>query len=178
MKTKTALLATLLLAAAACQKEGGSSNPPTTGGDGTDTPTTGGDVVADDGGAGGDGGAAGEAKWADMDFDARKEWMGVEVLPKMKALFKEYDEAQFKGFKCQTCHGDDGKEKSYAMPTDSIYPLPEAEPVKAAMEYDEAMTKFMVDKVVPDMAALLHAEPYNPETGEGTVGCFTCHPKE
>lgn len=176
--TKTALLATLVLAATACQKEGGgSSNPPTTGGDVTDPSSDGGDVAAGDGGDGGEAGSP-DLKWADKDFKQRKEWMGVEVLPKMKALFKEYDEAQFKGFGCDTCHGEDGKEKNYEMPTDSIYPLPEADPVKAAMEYDEAVTKFMVERVTPDMAALMDAEPYNPETGEGTVGCFTCHPKE
>jgi hypothetical protein len=175
MMIKTALLATLALAVLACEKQGGESNPPTTGGEATDTPTGSGD------------GATGETKtppgapdvkWADKTYDQRKEWMGVEVLPKMKASFKGYDEAQFKGFNCETCHGADGKEKNYAMPTDSIYPLNKADPVGKAMEYDEAVTKYMVEKVVPEMAALMDAEPFDPKTGTGTVGCFTCHPTE
>lgn len=172
MKTKTALLATLVLTVLACEKQPDASNPPT-GGDATD--------VSADAGGGEDAKAppgAPEVKWADKTFQQKKEWMGIEVLPKMKASFKAHDEAQFKGFNCETCHGADGKEKDYAMPTDSIYPLPKDDPIKAAMEYDEAVTKFMIDKVVPDMAKMLDEEPYDPKTGQGTVGCMTCHPAE
>jgi hypothetical protein len=96
----------------------------------------------------------------------------------MKALFKAHDEAQFKGFGCDTCHGADGKDKNYKMPSDSIYPLDKADPVGKAMAYDEAVTKFMVEKVVPEMATLLDGEPYDPKTNKGNVGCFTCHPSE
>lgn len=182
MTTKTALLATLTLAVLACEKPAEGTNPPTTGGEVTETPTdSGGGDTAEPGDAGGETKAAPGApdkKWAEKDFQQRKEWMGIEVLPQMKALFKGYDEAQFKGFGCDTCHGADGKEKNYEMPTDSIYPLDKKDPVGKAMAYDEAVTKFMIDKVVPDMAKLLDAEPYDPKTGTGTVGCFTCHPSE
>lgn len=176
MTTKTALLATLVLAVLGCEKKG-ETTPPTTGGEGTPTDTT----TPDAGDGGGEAKAppgAPDVKWADKDFKQKKEWMGIEVLPKMKAIFKEYDEAQFKGFGCDTCHGADGQDKNYAMPTDSIYPLPKDDPIKAAMEYDEAVTKFMIDKVVPDMAKMLDEEPYDPKTGQGTVGCMTCHPAE
>jgi cytochrome c553 len=176
MTTKTALLATLVLAAFACEKDGGTT-PPTTGGEATDTPTGSGDAATGDTETKTPPGAP-DVKWADKTFDQRKEWMGIEVLPKMKASFKAYDEAQFKGFNCETCHGADGKEKGYAMPTDSIYPLNKADPVGKAMAYDEAVTKYMVEKVVPEMAALMDAEPFDPKTGSGTVGCFTCHPAE
>lgn len=181
MTTKTALLATLALAVLACEKPAEGTNPPTTGGETTPPPTdSGGGETTADGGGGETKAAPGapDKKWADKDFQQRKEWMGIEVLPKMKALFKGYDEAQFKGFGCDTCHGADGKDKNYAMPTDSIYPLDKKDPVGKAMAYDEAVTKFMIDKVVPDMAKLLDAEPYDPKTGKGTVGCFTCHPSE
>jgi cytochrome c553 len=180
MTTKTALLATLALAVLACQKQGDGSTPPTTGGEATDTPTDTGDTPASDGGGG-------EAKvppgapdvqWADKTFQQRKEWMGIEVLPKMKASFKAYDETQFKAFGCDTCHGADGKDKNYAMPTDSIYPLDKNDPVGKAMDYDAKVTQFMVDKVVPEMAAMIGAEPYDPKTGKGTFGCLSCHPAE
>jgi len=181
MTTKTALLATLVLAAAACEKDGGSSNPPTTGGDAPDTeivtPADGGDEASADGGEEHTEPGAPDVKWADKTFDQRKEWMGIEVLSASKKLFKEYDEAQFKKFKCETCHGDDGKDKNYAMPSDSIYPLPKDDPIGAAKDYDEAMTTFMMEKVVPQTAALLDTEPYNPETGKG-LSCFSCHPME
>jgi hypothetical protein len=177
MTTKIALLATLALAVLACQKDGETTPP--NGGQVTDTSS--GSGTAADGDAGGGGKAAPGApdkQWAAKSFQERKEWMGVEVLPKMKTLFKEHDEAQFKGFGCDTCHGADGKEKDYKMPTDSIYPLDAKDPVGKAMAYDAAVTKFMVDKVTPEMARLMDAEPYDPKTGKGTVGCFTCHPTE
>jgi len=178
MTTKIALLATLALAVLACEKPT-DTTPPTTGGEVTETPTdSGGETPEAGGGETKSEPGAPDKKWADKTFDQRKEWMGIEVLPKMKALFKGYDEAQFKGFGCDTCHGADGKAKNYAMPTDSIYPLDKADPVGKAMAYDEKVTKFMVEKVVPDMAKLLDGEPYDPKTGKGTVGCFTCHPQE
>ncbi len=177
MTKKTALLATLLLAAAACEKGGEASNPPADGGDTATTPAAdadgGGAVTAEAKTAPG----APDVKWADKSFQQRKEWMGIEVLPKMKALFQEYDGAQFKGFKCQTCHGDDGKDKNYEMPSDAIYPLPKDDPITAAMEYDEGVTKFMMERVVPETAVLLDMDPYDPATGQG-FGCFGCHPME
>ena len=179
MTTKTALLATLVLAASACEKDGGTSNPPADGAT-TETATPaesdGGTEAAEPAEAKVPPGAP-DVKWADKTFQQRKEWMGIKVYPAMKALFKEHDEAQFKGFKCETCHGDDMKEKNFAMPTDSIYPLPKDDPITAAMEYDEAVTKFMMEHVVPETAALLDMEPYNPETQQG-FGCFGCHPTE
>jgi len=116
-------------------------------------------------------------KWADKTFKQRQEYMGITFLKAQKKTFKAHDEAQFSGFKCQTCHGDDMKETNFAMPTDSLLPLDAKDPVGVAMEFDEAITKFMVEKVVPESAELLDMEPYNPETGQG-FGCFGCHPKE
>ncbi|MEM9461034.1 MAG: hypothetical protein AAGF11_43115 [Myxococcota bacterium] len=180
MTIKIALLATCTLAMASCEKGGEPTTPPADGGDVTDTP-----AEAGSGEAAADSEAAEvkippgapDIKWADKTFQQRKEWMGIEVLPKTKASFKAYDEAQFKRFGCDTCHGEDGKDNNYAMPTDSIYPLPKDDPVKAAMEYDEKVTKFMVEQVVPETAALLDMEPYDPQTGQG-FGCFGCHPME
>lgn len=116
-------------------------------------------------------------KWADKTFEQRKEYMGIVFLKDMKKSFKAHDEAAFSGFKCQTCHGDDMKETNFAMPTDSLLPLDANDPVGKAMEFDEDITKFMVEQVTPESARLLDMEPYNPETGEG-FGCFGCHPKE
>jgi hypothetical protein len=116
-------------------------------------------------------------KWADKSFKQRQEFMGVVFMKAAKKSFKAHDEAQFSGFKCQTCHGDDMKEKNFAMPSDSLLPLDPERPVEASMEFDEAITKFMVEQVVPESAKLLDMEPYNPETGQG-FGCFGCHPKE
>lgn len=114
--------------------------------------------------------------WAEKTFEQRQEWMGVVFYPAMKSLFQTHDAIAFKTFKCQTCHGDDMKERKFEMPSDSIFPLDPERPVESAMEYDEAITKFMIEVVVPESAKLLDTQPYNPETGEG-FGCFDCHPK-
>ncbi|MBL4689551.1 MAG: hypothetical protein JKY37_33495 [Nannocystaceae bacterium] len=146
-------------------------------------------MVADDGAAmpddGADGGAAESTEpgapgvaWADKTFDQKKTWMGVEVFPKMKASFQGHDAATYKKFTCATCHGDDGKEKGYKMPSDSIYPLNPKDPITAAMDYDEDVTKFMMDKVVPEMVGMLEGvEGYSAANPTG-FGCMSCHPSE
>jgi len=97
------------------------------------------------------------------------------VLPKMKAAFQGHDAKQFGTFKCDTCHGKRAKEVNYEMPNPGIYPLDKTDPVKGAMEYDDKMTKFMQDTVVPQMAEML-AEPVG---GKGKAGffCMECHPE-
>jgi hypothetical protein len=60
------------------------------------------------------------------------------------------------------------------MPSNSIYPLEKGDPIKAAMEYDEKMTKFMVEQVTPKMAELLEDKTMTADKG---AGCFTCHPQ-
>lgn len=116
-------------------------------------------------------------KWADKSFKQRQEYMGITFLKAQKKSFKAHDEAAFSGFKCQTCHGDDMKDTNFAMPSDSLLPLNPKDPVGAAMEFDEDITKFMLEQVVPESAKLLDMEPYNPETGQG-FSCFGCHPSE
>lgn len=118
-----------------------------------------------------------DVAWGDKSFKQRQEFMGVVFLKEMKTMFQAHDENTYKGFKCQTCHGDDMKEQNFAMPSDSIYPLPTKDTIKAAMDYDEKVTKFMIEEVVPKSAELLNMDPYDPATGKG-FGCFGCHPTE
>jgi hypothetical protein len=168
MNPKLPLATALLLFTPACDKPAEPTTPPTTDSGATPTDEGGGEKTEP--------GAPG-VPWAEKTFEQRQEYMGIVVLPAMKTMFKEYDENEFKQFKCQTCHGDDMNEKKFAMPSDSIYPLNKADPVKGAMAYDEKMTKFMVEKVVPDMAKLVDEEP--DPTGKGSgFGCMECHPAE
>jgi hypothetical protein len=131
-------------------------------------------AVGDDGAGATETEAQGDVPWAQMTFDQRKSYMGKHVFPKMKASFSSHDAALFKGFKCETCHGDD---KTYKMPNEGIYPLSGSDPLTAAMEYDEKVTRFMIDEVVPQMAELLGTVPWSPENQDG-LGCFACHPSE
>lgn len=180
--TATLLPATLALATG-CEKEPKPTNPPPSNDSGAAPASDDGGVAAADDGAAGEGGEDTEpgapgVAWHDKTFDQKKTWMGVEVFPKMKAAFQGHDAATYKKFTCDTCHGEDGKEKGYEMPTDSIYPLNPNDPIKGAMEYDEEITKFMMDVVTPQMIEMLEGEqPYSADNPNG-FGCMSCHPAE
>lgn len=184
MTTSRVLTATLLLVCTtACEKKSEPTNPPPPSDSGAVAAD---DAGAEDGAAAADGAAAEEdtepgapgVAWADKTFDQKKTWMGIEVFPKMKASFQAHDSATYKKFTCDTCHGDDGKENGYKMPSDSIYPLNPKDPITGAMEYDEKVTKFMMDEVVPGMVGMLEGvEGYSPDNPTG-FGCMACHPSE
>lgn len=182
MNSKILLVSSLLLGLGLASCDKGSPAPATPAGEAESgaaaAPST--DLPAGD--EGGEEPAATEpgapdVAWSEKSFKQRQEFMGTVFLKEMKTMFKAHDENTYKGFKCQTCHGDDMKEKNFAMPSDSIYPLPTKDTIKAAMDYDEKVTKFMIEEVVPKSAELLNMEAYNPETGQG-FGCFGCHPTE
>ena len=109
-----------------------------------------------------------------MTREQRLDWMGLEVFPKMKAAFAKYDGEGYADFECQTCHGEEMEAVDFKMPS-NIYALSPSDPVGEATDYDPEITQFMVDVVVPEMATLLHTQPYDPETQQG-FGCFGCHP--
>ena len=177
----TATLLPATLALAACDKKTEPTNPPPPSDSGAVPASDDGAAAADGAGEGGaedtEPGAPGVA-WHDKTFDQKKTWMGVEVFPKMKAAFQEHDGATYKKFTCDTCHGEDGKDKGYKMPVDSIYPLDPKDPIKGAMDYDEKVTKFMIDVVTPQMVEMLEGvEPYSADNPSG-FGCMSCHPAE
>ena len=177
----------------ACEKPTTTTPPPgdsasgggAEGGAATAADTAGAEGGAAEGGAaegGAEGGATTEpgapgVAWAQKTFKQRQEWMGIEVLPKMKQAFQAHDATGFAQFKCQTCHGKDMNEKKFKMPNDGIYPLNPTDPVKGAKEYDEKMTKFMVEVVEPQMAALLDEKVMSKDNPKG-FGCLRCHPSE
>ncbi len=109
--------------------------------------------------------AAAEKKWADMNFDERKKYMSKVYYPAMKEKFQAYDAEGFAKFTCDTCHGEDGKEKNFAMPN-GVSPLDPADPVANGKDMDEKVTQFMMDVVVTETASML---------GEHEGKCMTCH---
>ncbi len=113
----------------------------------------------------------GEKEFHDMNREERMEFMGLVVMPEMQKLFSEYDAEGYKEFKCQTCHGNDMKEVDYKMPN-GLYGLPAEGTIEASKEYDAEVTDFMMNKVLPKMAELLHEEPGKEFT------CLSCHEKE
>jgi len=94
------------------------------------------------------------------------------VTPQMAKVFQEADAEAYGEFGCTTCHGPGAKKGNFTMPNDSLAPLDKAE-----MDAHPEVTKFMMERVVPEMAKLMGEEPYNPETHEG-FGCYACHTKK
>lgn len=109
--------------------------------------------------------------WSEMNKDQKMEFMGLVILPEMKKVFQEADPESYAEFKCQTCHGDDGKDVGFEMPN-GLFALEKPDPIPASEEYDAETTKFMMEKVVPKMAELMGMEPGK------EFGCFNCHEAE
>ncbi len=117
--------------------------------------------------------------WASMSYDEKEWYMVGKVHPVMRQVFQTLDAAKYEGekFECAPCHGDDAAAKKYKMPSAhlSVVPAYGSEDWKA-ME-NARITKFMVQRVNPSMAALIGAKTFDPATGEG-FSCWGCHPKE
>ena len=119
--------------------------------------------------------ASGAVAWKDMKRAARMEHMKHVVLPKMKAAFGSFEPDEFADFKCVMCHGKGAEDKSFEMPNPKLPPLPADEAGFKALIADEPEAfKFMSGTVVPQMAAMLGEQPYDPAT-KGGFGCFRCH---
>jgi hypothetical protein len=115
--------------------------------------------------------------WQDMNRDQRIAYMKTRVVPAMGPLLRGFDPKQFSKVTCVTCHGEGAKKNEFQMPTDALPKLSPAGGFAKHMKSEPEMTKFMMDKVVPQMAALLGEQPYDPATQKG-FGCFNCHMPE
>ena len=109
-----------------------------------------------------------ETPWADMSAEDREFYMIGKVLPIMHELFARHDAQEYSGFSCESCHGSNMREVSYAMPVATIYRLPEpGSSGWRAMEAAQAeAVRFMRDEVTPTMGTLLGMDDYT---------CFHCH---
>jgi len=106
-----------------------------------------------------------DVPWEEKNHQQRMEFMGLVVYPSMKEAFAGFDGARFAEFKCQTCHGDDAKEVNYHMPN-AVTPLSKSDPVGDGNGIDPAITKFMLETVVPTMQEHLKGDE---------VDCHSCH---
>jgi mono/diheme cytochrome c family protein len=124
-----------------------------------------------------------EVAWKDMSFKAKKAYMKEAVVPKMKEVFQAFDGKKFAKVNCQTCHGEDGPDRKYKMPSHDIHPLPNTpESFQAKMKKEPTwpkFTEFMGKQVEPAMGVLLDVPVFNPQKPvEGAFGCSKCHKLE
>ena len=121
--------------------------------------------------------------WKDLTYDQKKAFMKAAVVPALKPVFQKFDPKKFKNVTCATCHGDDGTDRKYKMPSNDIAPLPstpEAFQAKMKKEADwPKWTQFMSDKVVPAMGKVLNVPVFDHKKPvEGTFSCNACHKLE
>ncbi len=124
-----------------------------------------------------------EVAWKDMTVPQKKAYMKAAVLPTMKPIFQEFDAKKFKSFTCETCHGKDGADRKFKMPSNGIHPLPNSkEAFEAKLKTEPTwpkFTEFMSQKVEPAMGKLLDVPVFNPQKPvEGAFGCANCHKLE
>jgi hypothetical protein len=100
--------------------------------------------------------------------------MKTKVVPQMQASFQAFDAQHFAKFGCTTCHGPGAKDGKFSMPNPGLPKLDAKDGFKAEHKKHPKETKFMMEKVVPEMTALLDAAPFDPATNQG-FGCFSCH---
>jgi mono/diheme cytochrome c family protein len=124
-----------------------------------------------------------EVAWKDMTFPQKKAYMKTAVTPTMKPIFQTFDAKKFKTFNCASCHGDDGADRKFKMPSNGIHPLPNTEEAFHAKLKSEPTwpkwTEFMAQKVEPAMGKLLDLAVFDHKKPvKGAFGCANCHKLE
>jgi len=99
-------------------------------------------------------------------------FMKKNVAPRMGKAFQAHDAARYAAFGCKTCHGPE-----YKVPKDFLPKLTMQGGKLTAFADKPELAKFMHEVVVPEMAAALGQQPYDPQTQKG-FGCMGCHAVE
>jgi cytochrome c553 len=124
-----------------------------------------------------------QVAWKAMTYEQKRAYMKSAVAPAMKPIFQAFDAKKFKTFDCRTCHGEDGAQRKYKMPSNDIHPLPNSkEGFEAKLKTEPTWpkwTEFMAQKVEPAMGKLLDVPVFNPaKPVQGAFSCGACHKLE
>lgn len=120
--------------------------------------------------------------WSAMSPEQKSAYMRTTVLPRMKAVFMEFDPHRYPKMDCAPCHAPEAITRGWKMPNPDLLLDPScltgtprslygSESAAKAMA---TMDRFMRERVQPEMAALLGRPPYDPATQKG-FDCFGCH---
>ena len=124
-----------------------------------------------------------QVAWKAMTFEQKRAYMKATVAPTMKPIFRAFDAKKFKTVNCETCHGRDGADRKFKMPSNDIHPLPNTkEGFEAKLKAEPTWpkwTEFMAQKVEPAMGKLLDVPVFDPKKPvEGAFSCGKCHKLE
>ncbi|MBS2011350.1 MAG: hypothetical protein JST00_00450 [Deltaproteobacteria bacterium] len=112
-------------------------------------------------------------EWSDsMPMDQQVAFMKTNVLPRMSKTFQAHNATRYADMTCKTCHGPNNKPPKEFLPKLSM----KDGKITAFAEKPE-VSKFMAEKVVPEMASAMGKKPYDPATHQG-FGCAGCHTVE
>jgi hypothetical protein len=105
----------------------------------------------------------------DLPKEQKMLFMEQVVMPRMGKVFQAHDAKRYAEVSCETCHGPDGKDPKEHLPA-----LVLRDGKLKAFADAPVVSKFMAERVVPEMAAVMGQKPYDPQTKQG-FGCGACH---
>jgi hypothetical protein len=96
-------------------------------------------------------------------------FMKANVVPHLGPVFQAANAKRYADFGCKTCHGPNGK-----PPPEFLPHLTVQNGKMTSFVQNPDVSKFMAQRVVPEMASALGKQPYDPATKAG-FGCAGCH---
>lgn len=110
-----------------------------------------------------------DSPWSEMSYEDREFYMIGKVLPITHELFTQRDADRYADFSCESCHGSDGAERRFEMPSTqrSVVHPPGSPQYEQMRQTFPDMVRFMEEEIAPKTGILLGIEGFS---------CNGCHP--